>query len=357
MKPRIVVAITHAMTWFWTQACVSALKRHLTPAITDAYDVEIVMVDNSWDNSPSIYGITKTRLGEGIRIINNHQVSFCHSAAMDIAFKQSWPMDYFIPIDNDCIILKPNWFNEFMSRLRPTDYAVGGWHHQQWVYPSFAVYRGAPLKAMADASAANKEYIYRWGDQFNQTAPFDEGHEELVSGPFSERRGWPAGTVLKETPTGQLKGPGHYEPGQQFHHWAVQAGYTYSTCPARTIRDDYRNIPLGTFYGVEQDSPMGYDESRDACWAMHMWAGTRALDMINKRGGDLNDHAIISNVDFWLEREGGWWLNQVDADVRTATLALIKQYGWTIQPRPDGRPDSEIRIKRWYQEGGVKFND
>lgn len=350
--PRIVVAITHSYTWFWTQACLAALKRTLAEGAADGFGVEIVVVDNSWENSPSIYGVTKTRLGEGVRVVEN-KVLHSHSVAIDIAFKSSWPMDYFVPIDSDCIVMRPSWLTEFLSRLRPTDYGIGALHSELGVCCSFALYNAQAVKRMADASAANPDRHFRWGDGFALSEPIPDGHEEILKGPFSDRRGWPPGTVLRERPAGLTRGPGWYEPGQMFHFWALEAGYTYSICPSRTIRDDARGIPLGTFYGVDPALPMGYNECRDACWAVHFWGGTRAQDMVNLQGGSLTDPAIISNIGFWLEREAGWWMNQVPADVRAETLNLIREYGWVRKVRPDARPDSLTRMKAWYKAGGV----
>ena len=357
MKDKITIAIPHSNTWFLTQTCIAALKKHLTPEYTDRFDFEIIIIDNSWDNSPSIYGITKTRLGEGVKVINNNAVSYCHSAALDQAFKASWPMKYFIPMDSDVIIRKPNWLDEFLTRLMPTDYAVGDWHQHEWVYPSFALYRGEVIKAMADVSESNFfDENFRWGENFENADPIPTGHLQMLQGPFSNRRGWPQGTVLKQRPFFQADSPGRYEPGQQFHHWAVQAGHTYSRCPCITIFSPERNAPLGTFYGIDPAIPTNYNEAVHNCWAVHWWAGTRAVDYINPRAGHpLEDPAILFNMPYWLERESRWWLHEVPEDIRTETLKLIKEHGWMFDRKPYMPADGVEKITQWYQNGGVRF--
>lgn len=353
---KLVIAIAHGQTWFWTQTCLAALKRSLEAGAAGAHDVEIVVVDNSWDTSPSIKGVTQTRLGEGVRVINNDSVVYTHSSALDVAFRATWPMGYFVALDSDCVIRSPEWLNNFLSRLRPTDYAVGDQHSEGGICCSFALYRGEVVKAMADASAANPDRHFRWGEGFSLSVPIPEGHEELLKGPFSDRRGWPPGTVLKERPTGLLRGPGWYEPGQYLHFWAVEAGHTYTYVPATTLRCRDRHIPLGTFYGVDPALGLDYNQCRDACWAVHFWGGTRSLDYTNPRGGNLTDPAIVGNMAFWTEREAGWWLGYVPEDVRADTLKLIQQHGWmTVPLRPDAPPDAIEQLQSWYRRGGVNF--
>lgn len=356
---KVVVAIPHQLTWFWTQTCIVALKRHTS------IPIEIVVVDNGWDSSPSIRGITETRLGEGVRVINNDSLAiYTHSTALNQAFRATWPMDYFVSLDSDCIITRDGWLEEALARLRPTDFVTGAWHPEGGITCSFAVYRGEAIKAMADASAANPDRHLHWGPNFERVADTADTHRpfspaavgELLSGPFSDVRGFLPGTVMKETPTGQLKGPGWYEPGQMFHYWAVQQGYTYTICPARIIYDGGRGIPLGMFYGVEQESGLDYNQCRNACWAVHFFGGTRAWDFLNPRGGNLSDAAIVNNMAFWIEREAGWWLNVVPEDVRVDTLKLIKKYGWTSAPaRPDAPPDAVAKIEEWCRRGGVSL--
>ncbi len=354
---KIVVAIPHQLTWFWTQTCIAALKRHTS------LPIEIVVVDNGWDHSPSIRGITQTRLGEGVRVLNADSLAvYTHSTALNQAFRETWPMDYFVSLDSDCVITKDGWLEDALTRLRPTDFATGAWHPEGGVTCSFALYRGEAIKAMADASAADPDRQLHWGENFEKTALVSDTHrgfsqaavDELLSGPFSNVRGFLPGTVMKETPTGQRKGPGWYEPAQMFHYWAVQNGWTYTACPARIIYDAPKGIPTGMFYGVDQDSGLDYDQARVACWAVHFFGGTRAWDFLNPRGGNLDDSAIVNNMAFWIEREAGWWLHVVPEDVRTVTLDLIRKYGFaTGTPRPDAPPDAIERIKSWCRAGGV----
>lgn len=378
---KVVLVIPHSHTWLWTQTCLSSLQRF--PPVADDCSVKIVVVDNSpW--SPAIKG---AELFKDVIILPNMKEMKGHSMALDyvvtcsemeVANKVENPVighfDYLIAWETDVLALKPDWLQWFLNQLKSTDYAVGAWHHEQFVNPSCTLYKGDAVREMLAWCRQIKERNrLRWGPDFSNADPIDrnvpdhmtEKIDELLSwvcGPFAEKRGWPSGTRLKETPSGQPKGPGHYEPGQQFHHWAVEAGYTYTICPTVTSRmyDPWGPLPLQTMYGVTEDPDrqLTPQELLDSpAKTTHMWGGTRALDII-KHG--VTDAYINKYSSYWLVREAKFWKAFVPQNIQGQTLELIRKYGWHY--RGQGTPNVTDRdknaveyVRSCYRGAGVEW--
>lgn len=58
---KVVVGLAHYGSWFLTQTCLAMLRRH--PPVIGGAVAEVRVVDNSWDWSPSILGVTATEFG------------------------------------------------------------------------------------------------------------------------------------------------------------------------------------------------------------------------------------------------------------------------------------------------------
>lgn len=393
---KVIVAIPHSHTWFWTQTCLSSLLRHPARA-ADTY-AGVVVVDNSpW--SPAIRGIEETALADyaastgcNLSVVQNPKHNKFHASALDHVV-ETCEFDYLVAMETDVLVARPNWLEWLLEQMRTTDYAVGMWHHEQFVNPSFTLYRGDALRQMRKWCLAHPDpNVLRWGPLFGKTAPLDnnltlsENPAEIlrdvkswVAGPFAEKRGWPAGSELRETPSGQLKGPGWYEPGQQLHHWAVEQGYTYTVCPTLTTkRAD--GVPIQTLYGAwgmaeelgrvppsgrQVDGPRGDDpgrqldpeELRGWAFAAHLWGGTRALDVLKH---PVSDPFIRDNAQFWLAREARFWLRSVPELIRRQTLPLIRQHGWHYRGQGSDHVTERDReaaeyVRNLYQEGGVEW--
>jgi hypothetical protein len=381
---KLIIAIPHSHTWFWTQTCIASLVRN--PPKAEGYTVQVIIVNNSqW--SPAIRGVTDTVLTEGLNnigVMDNYKSNKFHASALDCVIDTSmWKnsvnslidFDLLMAWETDVLALRPDWLQWFVDQMRPTDYAVGAWHHEQFVNPSCTLYRGSVLREMLQWCKSDlPPNELRWGPNFEKSAPLDDNllkaknqdmseiiknAKDWIAAPFCEKRGWREGTVLKEQPSGQPKGPGHYEPGQALHHWAVQAGYTYTTCPTITTkRSD--GVPLQTIYGATFSDPKRQLESGelfDVAETVHMWAGTRALDILKH---DVDDQGIKDNTPFWLQREARFWNNIVPLDVRQQTLDLIRKYGWHY--RGQGTPNVTDRdraaveyVRQYYKNGGVEW--
>ena len=375
MNKNIVVAIPHSHTWFWTQTCVSSLKRN--PPRATGYDVEVVVVDNSpW--SPAIRGLTDTDLCGEVRILPNHKSNKFHASALDCVVERM-DFDLLMALETDVMALRPGWLQWFVDQLGYKDYAVGMWHHEQFVNPSCTLYRGSVLRDMSEWCRPDGIYKnghrvpqdeLRWGPEFTLTAPLDNniplGHAALkdmkswIGGPFAEKRGWPEGTVLKEQPSGQLKGPGWYEPGQQLHHWAVERGFTYTVCPSLTSNALISNLPLQTMYGATMPDPQRQLEAVEMfgnAETVHLWGGTRALDILKH---PVTCEFVKAHTPGWLAREARFWRHEVDYDVRQQTLDLIRQFGWHYTGQGTDHVSDRDRaaaafVRECYAQGGVTW--
>lgn len=385
---QIIVVIPHSHSWFWTATCVASLQRN--PPKADGYEVTTIVVDNSpW--SPAIRGITDTKLGQGIQVIPNYKSNKFHASALDCVV-EDFHFDLLMTLETDVLLLKPTWLQWFVDQLRPQDYAVGMWHHEKFINPSCTLYRGSVVSDMLRwcFNHTNPDEL-RWGPRFEKTAPLDnnlplsenpaavlDGLKSWIAGPFAEKRGWSEGTHLKEKPSGQEKGPGWYEPGQQLHHWAVQNGYRYTVCPNLTTK--INDLPVQTMYGVwghpERDAnypssarlgcgELGHDHGRQLeavemfgnAEAAHLWGGTRALDILKH---PVTCQFVKSNTPKWLAREARFWRQVVPAEIQEQTLDLIRLYGWHYRGQGSDHVSDRDReaaafVRECYREGGVTW--
>lgn len=354
---KLIVAIPHSHTWFWTRTCLASLERN--PPKAEHMEVQIVVVDNSpW--SPA---------ARGLKTIPNYKSNKFHASALDCVV-ESYDFDYLMAFETDVLALRPTWLQWFVDQMRPSDYAVGHWHHEQFINPSCTLYRGDVLRDMMRwcRNSAPQDEL-RWGPEFSLTAPLDnnlplsenpaavlQGMKNWISGPFAEKRGWREGTVLRETPSGQVKGPGWYEPGQQLHHYAVEAGFTYTVCPTlTTFRSDH--LPLQTLYGSTMPDPGRQLEAVELfgnAETAHMWGGTRALDILKH---PVNCEFVKANTPMWLAREARFFMQTVKNP--DSVLKLIQEFGWHITGQgsdhiSDRDREAAAFVESCYEQGGAK---
>lgn len=387
---QIVIVIPHSHSWFWTQTCLASLQRN--PPRAEGYTTKIIVVNNSpW--SPAIKGVFETDLGDNVHVYPNHKGNKFHASALDCVVEQE-PFDLLMAFETDVLALRPDWLQWFVDRLRPGDYAVGMWHHEQFINPSCTLYRGDVLRSMyqwCQKHAPQDEL--RWGENFSKTAPLDnnlplsenpaqvlQNIKNWVAGPFAEKRGWPEGTQLKEQPSGQVKGPGWYEPGQQLHHWAVDMGFTYTVCATLTTKREGDGLPLQTVYGKwgSVELSQGYPESCRLApdehgfnhgrqleavelfgngMAAHMWGGTRALDILKH---PVTCEFVKANTLMWLAREARFWRAVVPEHIQQKTLELIRKHEWHITGQGSAFvSERDVQaaqyVKACYKEGGVEW--
>lgn len=372
---KIVVAIPHSHTWFWTQTCLASLQR--CPPRAEGYDVEIVVVNNSpW--SPAIRGIMQTHVGIAdyttagiwnLRVIDNNKSNKFHASALDCVVEK-FNFDYLMALETDVMALRPTWLQWFVDQMGFTDYAVGMWHHEQFVNPSCTLYRGSVLRDMLKWCQDNKSDLLNWGPLFANTQPIAARQPERdyrgwyddnvswIAGPFAEKRGWPIGTNLVEKPSGQEKGPGWYEPGQQLHHWAVERGHTYTVCSTMTTHVD--GVPVQTLYGTDMPDPQRQLDAVEMfgnAEAVHLWGGTRALDIIKH---DVTCQFVKANTPKWLAREARFWRQVVPQDIQEQTLELIRKYGWHLTGQGADHVSQRDRdaaeyVRACYRDGGVEW--
>lgn len=341
---KILCVIPHSHTWFWTQTALTSLLR-VKHGLEGKADVSFVVVDNSRDWSPSHYGLSALGVhldAKSVTSMVNPKASKFHATALD-AVIEAYPFDYLMALETDVLALRDGWLAWYLDQMQPTDYAVGAWHHEAFVNPSCTLYRGEVLRAMSAWCRANPSRIMHWGPDFQFVGELPDGLWKSM-GPFAEKRGWPPNTTLPHAPSGQLRGEGWYEPGQQLHHWAEAEGYTWTVLPTTTTMHDTRSIPTGTFYLPIEGAPV------DEAYTTHLWGGTRALDLLKH---EVSDPTVLDNMAFWLAREARYWRAIVDPQVQDETLALIRKHGWKHPPLTPRDLAAIATIQAHYAEGGV----
>lgn len=339
----MILIIPHSHTWFWTQTCIAGLLRF--PPIASGIDTKVVLVDNSpW--SPAIRGISDTSLANKFseilhgEIITNQKPEKYHASALDFVI-ENYDADYYFTWETDVLPLSSNWLEWFMAKLNNEDhanserhFAIGHWHHEQFINPSCTLYTAEPLRRMLAWCKENKEPLMRWGAKFEQVVPM-EPNQFLSMGPFAEKRGWPQNTILRRQPTGQCKGPGWYEPGQAFFHWAVEHEYYFLVCPTETY-EKAPGLPVHTVYGPTRpiDREFEYHELTGFGYTVHLWGGTRALDILKHQ---VECQFVKKYTPYWLQREAKYWQTIVPPEVQIETFKLIPKYRWHY--RGAGTPD------------------
>lgn len=340
---KVVVAIPHSGSWFLTQICLQSLRN--CPPMLNGVKAKIVVIDNSWDTSPSIRGVTDTMLDKDVWVYQNPRKTRTHGGALDLVVELENP-DLLVTLETDVTATNPGWLEAFVMRMRSTDFVVGGWHEvEKFANPSCAVYRGSVLQEMAAWSAKNDSTLLRWGLNFEKANAMPEQEWLDRTSPFGERRGWPFGAQLKVPPRMQEGGPGWYEPGQQLFHWAIDAGYTYSVMPSATEYGGFDGrIPIGTFYGP-----------REAAWAVHWWAGSRGLTTMfaPPESPDWTDPCIVNNRDYWFRREAIQWLQSVPVPVQRETIKLIRRHGWRLGEVSERNQQAIEHAEDVYRSAGI----
>jgi len=176
---KIIVVIPHSHTFFWTQTCIASLMRN--PPKAEGYEVSVCVVDNSpW--SPAIKGVPKLCPNSvmSLWVTTNDKTNKFHASALDSVVER-YQFDYLMAWETDVLALRPTWLQWFMDQMKPTDFAVGAWHHEQFINPSCTLYRGDVLREMNRWCKGNAHNILgkvpenelRWGENFSQTAPLD----------------------------------------------------------------------------------------------------------------------------------------------------------------------------------------
>lgn len=351
---KIVVVIPHSHTWLWTQTCLACLLRF--PPVAEGYETEIVVVDNSHLWSPAIRGITETRLGENVTVLNNHKLNKFHASALDCVI-EIMEFDFLMALETDVAVLRPTWLQWFVDQIGDDAFAVGHWHHESFINPSCTLYRGSVLREMNAWCKANEEHVLRWGPNYQTTTPMDDGPIDWVAGPFAEKRGFPEGTQMNEHPSGRDKGPGWYEPGQMLYHWAKRHGLPHVICRTATTTVPPDAMPTQTFYGLEepQAKTLELSEMFGLAETVHTWGGTRALDILKH---SVECEFVRKNTPFWLEREARFWRQAVPEDVQAQTIELIHRHRWHMKGQGTDLVtqrdlDATAEVEAHYRNGGV----
>ena len=355
-KERVIIAIPVAHTFLFQDICLSQLVK-FDPGIAN---IKVVVVTNSHQWSDSYKNAVEWSMQDDlpfpIEVIPNDRASTWHGTALDCAVEH-FDADYFFAMEPDVLILSDDWLSWFIRKMEETVdcFSVGHWHAEGFVNPSATLYRMDLLKEAFREFRANKDPMMYWGPNFERSENIIAHYDRFLDdvGPFSEKRGWPPGTRLKgPTPSGQLRGPGWYEPAQQLHHWAVEKGFSYVSVPCQHYIHPERKIPVGTYYrGDTNTRPFKEDLPEGADFLMvHVWGGTRALDILKH---PVSDPTVNNNAEFWLRREAALWKKVVPAERKQVTLRLMRESGWYNRPTTE-REDAAVRtVLGYYEKEGL----
>ena len=345
MKHKVIIAIPIAHTWLFNDICLSQLIK-FDPGMSD---IRVVIVSNSYEWCPSIENMinlsARDDLPFPIEVVKNDRASKWHGTALDYVVEY-YDCDYLFTMEPDVLVLSDDWLLWFMHQIgeekEKPNFSVGHWHGEGFINPSATLYRMQILKDSLSVFRANQDPNMYWGPEFSRSenilAHYDRFLEDV--GPFSEKRGWPPGTKLKgSSPSGQMRGPGWYEPAQQLHHFAEENNWDHVSVPCRHDIHPDRAIPVGTFYGEDPDF-----------YLVHLWGGTRALDLLKHL---VSDPTVLNNMEFWLKREAEIWKQIVPKEQQEVTLRLIKEKGWFNRLMTE-REEAAVRtVMGHYEKGGL----
>jgi len=352
---KIAVVIPHSHTWLWTSTCLATLKKY--PPKANGFEVQVVLVDNSWDWSPSRRIATDTPLGDGVTVWNNTKPNKFHASALDDVI-DNFDFDYMMALETDVVALHQDWLQWFVDMIEDGGrFAVGHWHHERFMNPSCTIYRGSVLREMNAWCKANTSHEMRWGQTFEKVMLLNPGDIAWVAGPFAEKRGFPEGSTPVQRPSGQEKGFGWYEPGQMLYHWATNQGYHYMVC--NTAHTEFNGAPSHTLYGKAQNEassgPLEMNELWERGYTAHLWGGTRALDILKH---PVSDQFVLNHMDYWLQREARFFQQAVPQDIQAQIVSLIKEHRWhtrniggnPIEPRDHEAADF---VESIYRKSGL----
>jgi hypothetical protein len=287
-------------------------------------------------------------MGDGVTIIDNARVPGFrgdipapeegHGTGLNEILHQ-FDCDFLMTWETDVIALRHNWLQWFIDQMTDNTFAVGyrrSDYQDHYLDPSCTLYRTADLRKALMWCRTNPSTVMRAGKNFENEVSMSERFRSATSGPFSDKRGWPKGTVLKSEHFLDL--PGWWEPGQLLSHWAEENDLPIVACQTATTYDPNAvaasppGLPTGTFYGMDGPAPARNQEIGEM-WGtaatVHLWAGSRILRVI-KHSIDW-DQLLVGNASFWLQREARFWRDTVDRDIQEQTLALIRKWGWHLK--------------------------
>lgn len=346
---KVVIGIPLSHGHLWLASCLSRLNK-FDPGVDN---VKIVVVDNSWEWATAglqMGVLPKPAWAGDLIYAHNDRASCWHGTALDYVVEHHGDdADWLFAMETDVLTLQDGWLKYYMdvkgavpTGSVDTTFAVGHWHGEQFINPSATLYNMAALRDAFKEFRANKDPNMYWGENFEKSENIIPHYTRFLEdvGPFSEKRGWPPGSIILPAPTGQLRGPGWYEPGQQVYHWSRLKGMVSYVLPCNHVVDEQRMIPTGTFYGPEP------------YYLVHAWGGTRALDILKH---PVSDPTVINHMGYWLMREAKVFQEVVPEEVQADVISIIKKHGWFNRAMTEREIGAVKTIEDHYRKGGIEI--
>jgi len=302
----LTIVIPHAFTTKWLQIVIASLK-----SFKNNYSFDILVMDNSPDGNRSIEGITRTRLGNGVKVIKPHPDLRWHAGALDAAIDIIETPFYFAT-ETDCRALQDYWLDRYFENMTDRWTAMVGWFWEVpgeaadrlYINSSATLYRTEILRKLKAETLRNDNFMICYGTDLRRRMKMPDrliGYWRRGNwGPFQEVRGYQEVFHHRDDKW-------YHEPGCWLY-FRAQCEYECVRIPGKWEIDPETKAAAATWYGVEPDY-----------YYVHYWGGTVSHNW--------EKHLVvvpweIRALPFWIERENRIWKEIVDKDVREKTLQM-----------------------------------
>lgn len=307
------VVIPHAFTTKWSQIAVASLKNHRNEA-----DFDILVVDCS-PGHPSIKGISETRLGEGVKIVDPPAPNIAgHQVALDMAIDLV-ETPWFIAWETDVRVMRDGWFDWALSFIKDDYCAMAGWYwateglddFRHYISPAGALYRTSTLKMLKEECLRNKDLAVCYGWDMSKRIDIMNEYPHTggklipagIWGPFLEARGF--GNVYPYAKDRDVWVP---EPGNWIYN-RCRSQWECIHLPGAMVPNDMQ-IP-----GIPHKYTYVGPSEKEAFW-FHYWAGAVSKNYLKHKIPAWD----MLKVPWWLNREYRIWEEEVPEDVRQETV-------------------------------------
>ncbi len=315
--------IPHAYGTRWSQICVASLK-----AYKNTSEFDILMIDNS-PGHPSIKGISETRLGDGVRIVQPKSNDTGHQLALDQAIdivERPW----FIAFESDVRVMRAGWLDWMFSFVKDDYTAIVGWYWKDpanchdlrhYISPAGSLYRTSILKMLKEECLRNPDLVCCYGRDMSKRINFREQYPH-TSGKLIPEKNW--------GPFCECRGFGNVYPyAKDRDYWVMEPGnWIYNRCVMQwecvhlpgdmAVNDE---IPSAANLGLPHKyTYVGPSEAE--AYFRHYWAGSVSKDFLKH---PIPKYQAV-RIPYWMQREYRIWNEVVPEDVRKQTV----ENGWAM---------------------------
>ena len=307
-KSVITVVIPHCLTVKWTQICIASMEEFKNDV---PYD--ILIIDNSPKHMRSgLEGITKTCLGEGVRIEDNKYSVRGHAGALDYGLSII-DTPYLFASETDCQALRDHFLDRFVDKMKDKYVAMAGWYwpgfDREYIHCGGCLYSTDIVNKIKELLKFNTNYMICYGTDLKKRKMLDqtiinEIHDPL-HGPFSELRGFQEIWSFRDIKWYQ-------EPGAWLYY-RCRSEYECVEMPGLLTYHENPHVGSGTWFIDNQT------DSEEDSFFVHHWGGTVSHAWETRKViMDWERKALP----YWIEREDRIWRKVVPAAARNKVLQM-----------------------------------